>query len=111
MFFLKLTSLAIPGMIEPWPECQPQESRPRGAQPAAATRQLFFWQLDRQLKKEAVPVNNRLDPLTSMVRGEIPPLITHHSHHGPEPADWLGCDGAMTMASQTLAGASFVMTA
>jgi len=37
--------------------------------------------------------------------------MTYHSHHGPELADWLGCDGAMTMAPQTLAGASFVTTA
>ena len=27
MFFLKLISLVIPGMMEPWPECQPKESQ------------------------------------------------------------------------------------
>jgi len=33
MFLLELTSLVILGMIEPWPECQPEESRLRKAQP------------------------------------------------------------------------------
>ena len=27
MFFLKLISLVIPGIREPWPECQPKESQ------------------------------------------------------------------------------------
>ena len=28
IFFLDLISLVISGTIEPWPECQPEESRP-----------------------------------------------------------------------------------
>ena len=35
-----------------------------------------------------------------------PPVMNHHSNHGPQPADRLGCDGAMTMGSQTLAVAT-----
>jgi len=41
MFFLKLISLVIPGMMEPWPECQPKESQeapkrhPGGSQEAS----------------------------------------------------------------------------
>jgi len=31
--FLELISLVILGMIEPWPECQPEESRLREEQP------------------------------------------------------------------------------
>ena len=35
-FFLKLISLVIPGMMEPWPECQPKESQ--GAPKEASRR-------------------------------------------------------------------------
>ena len=28
IFFQSLISLVIPGIVEPWPECQPEESRP-----------------------------------------------------------------------------------
>ena len=41
-FFLKLVSLIISGMIEPWPECQPEESRPREARPEDSSIYIWF---------------------------------------------------------------------
>jgi len=43
MFFLELISLGILGMIEPWPECQPEESRLREAQPEDSSIYIYIY--------------------------------------------------------------------
>jgi len=42
-FFLKLSSLVIPGMIEPWPECQPHESRSREVRPEDSSVYIYIY--------------------------------------------------------------------
>ena len=43
IFFLDLTSLVISGTIEPWPECQPEESRPREAWPEDSSIYIYIY--------------------------------------------------------------------
>ncbi len=41
--FLDLISLVNPGTIEPWPECQPEEARPREARGEESRVYIYIW--------------------------------------------------------------------